>query len=243
MFQLTISANSPEELLANLLSAVSSMKAGTTVNIVNTVQAEPEQPQDEETTAEPVGRRSARRGSENKAGEDAAQEPVSRRSREKKEELVNDNEEQAALRNQIIADLQILADDEKAHAGVQDALKRVGSKNVSEIPSALLNQFNDDIQALFPEENGDAAEAVEDDSALRLSLVADLKDLSDVIAAPEKPGEDKDVTDTLEKAWAAAGVKFRGKNQTDSNNLQKIPNDKLQEFGETVTKLIAKYFG
>ena len=241
MFQLTISASSPEELLASLLSAVSSMKAGTTVNIVNTVQAEAEQPQDEETAAEPVGRRSARRGSENKAGEDAAQEPVSRRSREKKEELVNDNEEQAALRNQIIADLQILADDEKAHGGVQDALKRVGSKNVSEIPSALLSQFNDDIQALFPEDN--ANETAEDDSALRLSLVADLKDLSDVIAAPEKPGEDKDVTDTLKNAWAAAGVKFRGNNQTDSNNLQKIPNDKLQEFGETVTKLIAKYFG
>lgn len=239
MFQLTISANSPEELLASLLSAVSTMQSGSAALSTAAEQDIVVEHQEPESTL-PTGRRSARRGTENKAGEDAAQEPVSRRSREKKEELVNDSKEQAALRNQIIADLQILADNEKAHGGVQDALKRVGSKNVSEIPSALLNQFNDDIQALFP---ADEPEAVEDDAALRLSLVADLKDLSDVVAAPENPGEDVDVNDTLKKAWADAGVKFRGNNQTDSNNLQKIPNDKLQAFGESVTKLIAKYFG
>lgn len=248
MYQLTVSAETPEKLLANLLAAVATMQSGSHVvsaaiiGTESTPSAENAASVEDDKDTAPTGRRGGRRQAENKAGEDAAQEPTSRRSRgAEKDNLVNDNEEQAELRQIIVETLQALADHEPSHGKVNDALKRVGSKTVKDIPSELLQAFFDDVQPLLDEANS-AGEQVEDDPALRKSLVADLKDLQDVVEKPENEGEDKDVTDTLKSAWKEAGVSFRG-SVTDPKHIEKISNDKLEAFGQAVTKLIAKYFG
>lgn len=252
MFKFTVSADSMEELNKQLIAYVGALPSDVMARYayenhpVMSLQAtqaasETTAVEDEKDTA-PTGRRGGRRQAENKAGEDAAQEPTGRRSRgAEKDNLVNDNEEQAELRQSIVDTLQALADHEPSHGKVNDALKRVGSKTVKDIPSELLQAFFDDVQPLLDEANS-AGDQVEDDPGLRKSLVADLKDLQDVVVKPENEGEDKDVTDTLKSAWKEAGVSFRG-SVTDPKHIEKISNDKLEAFGQAVTKLIAKYFG
>lgn len=115
----------------------------------------------EEKAAKPSGRRGGRKTAEKTPeaepeaeaaeSEEPKEEPKGRRSRgvAKKDDLVNDNEEQAALRAQLIVDLQDLADVEEAHSEVQDALARTGAKSVKEVASASLGDFNEDIQVLI----------------------------------------------------------------------------------------------
>ena len=252
MFQLTVSAKTPEELLANLLSAAAAMQSGSyniTGDEVNKGVKARNSDADNEEKTEPTGRRSSRRGVENKSGEDAADEPTSRRSLGAcKEKLVDDDEEQAALRAQLITDLQVLADDENAHKAVADALDRVGAKNVHEIASTLLGDFNEDIQPLLAE----TEEPAGDDAELRAKVITDLADLQDVIDNPEKEGEDIDVTETLKKAYTAASAKPRGMDKddapekgvlTNAKNLDKIAAKDMPHFAAQVSGLIAKYFG
>lgn len=242
MFQLNISAKTPEELLANLISAVSAMQSGS-YNIagaeVNKGVEARNSDADSDDKTEPTGRRSSRRGADNKQGEDAAGEPAGRRARGvSKEKLVDDNEEQAALRAQLVTDLQVLADDESAHKAVADALDRVGAKNVHEIPSTLLGDFNEDIQPLLSEKEQPA----ENDAEIRAKVITDLADLQDVIDNPENEGEDTDVTETLKAAWKNAGAPVRG-SVTDGKKLDKIAGKDLPHFAAAVSGLIAKYFG
>ena len=170
LLKLTVEGTTAEELVAALLSAAATFGAaqGFTVSKTGTFEAAgedtstkketattdeplPEEPAND--TKEPKGRRGAR----NKAADttpaddaDADKTPSGRRSRgAKKEELVSDNEEQAALRAQLIVDLQDLADVEEAHGQVQEALQRVGAKSVNEVASAQLGDFNEDIQKLI----------------------------------------------------------------------------------------------
>lgn len=115
-------------------------------------------------TPAPTGRRGGRKAAEKAPepeaeaelgaeleAEEPKEEPKGRRSRgaAKKDELVNDNEEQAALRAQLIVDLQDLADVEEAHGQVQEALQRTGAKSVKEVASASLGDFNEAIQVLI----------------------------------------------------------------------------------------------
>lgn len=246
MIKLSFSAGTQEELNAQLLAYVAGLTSGALIDAAKAEKATNADTgtgvvEDAKDTA-PTGRRGGRRQAENKAGEDAAQEPTGRRSRgAEKDNLVNDNEEQAELRQTIVETLQALADHEPSHGKVNDALKRVGSKTVKDIPSELLQAFFDDVQPLLDEANS-ADEHAEDDPGLRASLVNDLEDLKDVIDNPEKEGEDTDVINTLKSAWKAAGVSFRGDDVTNTKHIEKISNDKLQTFGKEVTKLIAKYF-
>lgn len=237
MFQLTISANSPEELNQQLITYVAGLTSGALIDAAKgdlpeaVKQEENEQQQD----AEPTGRRSSRRNLETSA------ESTGRRGRSAaKENPVNDDEEQAALRAQLVTDLQVLADDEKAHKAVSDALARVGAKNVHEIASASLGDFNEDIQPLLAET--DSKDTAEDDIEMRAKVITDLKDLQDVIDNPENEGEDTDVTETLKDAWKNAGSAVRG-SVTDGKKVDKIAAKDLPHFAAAVSGLIEKYFG
>lgn len=164
MLKLSVEGKTAEELLSNLLAAANAMSAGAGLALVSekpqtpavedkkAEQKEEKLPEEPETPAadtKPTGRRGARRGGDKAPEEDSA--PKGRRSRgaAKSDNLVDDNEEQAALRAQLITDLQDLADVEEAHSEVQDALKRVGAKSVKEIASASLGDFDADIQVLI----------------------------------------------------------------------------------------------
>ena len=168
--KLTVEGTTAEELLSNLIAAANAMSAGAGLaltapkkgaDVVKEVVEE--QLAKEEPAADtpaPTGRRGGRKAAEKAAepeaeteaeAEEPKEETKGRRSRgaTKKEELVNDNEEQAALRAQLIVDLQDLADVEEAHSEVQDALDRTGAKSVKEVASASLGDFNEDIQVLI----------------------------------------------------------------------------------------------
>lgn len=164
--KLTISGSNAEELLSNLIAAANAMSAGAGFMLVGngniksfdgsaadaSVKEDPiakeTSPQTEPAATVPSGRR----GGRGKAAEKTPEaEPKSRRSRgaAKKDDLVNDNEEQAALRAQLIVDLQDLADVEEAHGEVQEALHGVGAKSVKEVASASLGDFDAHIQPLI----------------------------------------------------------------------------------------------
>lgn len=252
MFKFTVSADSMEELNKQLIAYVGALPSDVmaryayanhpVMSLTATQEGRAGSSVEDDKDTAPTGRRGGRRQAENKAGEDAAQESTGRRSRgAEKDKLVDDSEEQAELRQTIVETLQALADHEPSHGKVNDALKRVGSKTVKDIPSELLQAFFDDVQPLLDEANSAVVEG-EDDPELRASLVRDMKDLGDVIDSPEKEGEDTDVINTLKAAWKAAGVSFRGDGVTNPKHIEKISNDKLQTFGEEVAKLIAKYF-
>lgn len=240
MFQLITNFSSIAELQEKLTKTVAELQHGASFSVVksgDTRVNNEENEQQQET--EPTGRRSSRRGVDNKPGEDAAAEPTGRRSRGTgKENPVNDNEEQAELRTQLVTDLQVLADDEKAHKAVYDALARVGSKSVHEIPSSLLGDFNEDIQPLLAETDETAGDPAE----IRAKVITDLADLQDVIDNPENEGEDTDVTETLKAAWKDAGAAVRG-SVTDAKKVDKIAATDLPHFAAAVSGLIAKYFG
>lgn len=165
MLKLTIEGITAEELLVNLIAAANAMSAGADLSLsagnkpaedkkkadVKEDEAVVEHQQPESTV--PTGRRGARKGAEkaDKADDADASAGKGRRSRgaAKADDLVNDNEEQAALRAQLITDLQDLADVEEAHGEVQEALQRTGAKSVKEVASASLGDFNEAIQALI----------------------------------------------------------------------------------------------
>lgn len=175
--KLTVEGTTAEELLSNLIAAANAMSAGAGLALTSKKQevtpfnkegdysdlsaaeadAQYEREQ-EEKAAKPSGRRGGRKAAEKDpepeaeaAAEEPKEETKGRRSRgaAKKDDLVNDNEEQAALRAQLIVDLQDLADVEEAHVEVQEALDRVGAKSVKEVASASLGDFNEDIQVLI----------------------------------------------------------------------------------------------
>ena len=165
ILKLTIEGINAEELLSNLIATANAMSVGADLSLVANEtgkkavdekakkdvaaadEPKPDAPENTEKDVKPTGRRGGRKQQES-AGEDPA--PTGRRSRSnEKKNLVNDNEEQAALRAQLILDLQDLADVEEAHGEVADALSRVGSKTVKDIPSDLLGDFNVDIQKLI----------------------------------------------------------------------------------------------
>lgn len=176
-FSITVSAGSAEELLSELLTVVNAMSAGAGLALTSKKQevapfnkegdysdlsaAEADaqyESEQEEKAAKPSGRRGSRKDAEKAPepeaeaeSEEPKEETKGRRSRgaAKKDDLVNDNEEQAALRSQLIVDLQDLADVEEAHSEVQDALARTGAKSVKEVASASLGDFNEDIQVLI----------------------------------------------------------------------------------------------
>lgn len=157
MFELKISAASPAELLAKLTQAVASLQTGATYapddketkkEVANTDEKVKDDVQTTSTETKTTGRTSGRRNT--KKEETTEEETKGRRSRTtEKKSLVDDNEEQAALRAQLVTDLQDLADVEEAHGEVADALKRVGAKTVKEIASDSLGDFNEDIQELI----------------------------------------------------------------------------------------------
>lgn len=93
---------------------------------------------------ETKGRRG--RGAANK--ENAEAETKGRRSR-KKENPVNDTPEQAEMRANLTEDLRVLADHDQAIDDVTEALQRVGSTNIKDIPSDLLEDFDADIGEIF----------------------------------------------------------------------------------------------
>lgn len=156
MFELKISAASLAELLAKVTQAVeglnlnglSAQEKGEAIHKeAEKLVKENKEPAKEEKE-EPKGRASGRRNT--KKEETTEEETKGRRSRTtEKKSLVDDNEEQAALRAQLVTDLQDLADVEEAHGEVADALKRVGAKTVKEIASDSLGDFNEDIQELI----------------------------------------------------------------------------------------------
>ena len=174
-FSITVSAGSAEELLSELLTVVNAMSAGAGLALTSKKQevapfnkegdysdlsaAEADaqyESEQEEKAAKPSGRRGSRKAAEKAPepeaeSEEPKEEPKGRRSRgaAKKDDLVNDNEEQAALRAQLIVDLQDLADVEEAHGEVQEALQRVGAKSVKEVASASLGDFDALIQPLI----------------------------------------------------------------------------------------------
>lgn len=169
-FSITVSAGSAEELLSELLTVVNAMSAGAgltltapqaDVSVKEEQIAKETSPEPEPAANLPSGRRGGRGKAADKTpeaepeaeavAEEPKEETKGRRSRgaAKKDDLVNDNEEQAALRAQLIVDLQDLADVEEAHGEVQEALQRVGAKSVKEVASASLGDFNEDIQVLI----------------------------------------------------------------------------------------------
>lgn len=166
--KLTISGATAEELLSNLIAAANAMSAGAglalsakdpvsadaamSVGVENAAPGADAPAGEEKETAAPTGRRGGRKAAEEAPeAEEPKEETKGRRSRgaAKKDDLVNDNEEQAALRAQLIVDLQDLADVEEAHGEVQEALQRVGAKSVKEVASASLGDFNEAIQVLI----------------------------------------------------------------------------------------------
>lgn len=162
MLKLTVEGISAEELLSNLIAAANAMSAGADLSLSagnknaedqNKTEVKEDAPEQTEKPADtaPTGRRGARKGAEKADKADDASAGKGRRSRgaAKTDDLVNDNEEQATLRAQLITDLQDLADVEEAHGQVQEALARAGAKSVKEIASASLGDFNADIQKLI----------------------------------------------------------------------------------------------
>lgn len=176
--KLTVEGTTAEELLSNLIAAANAMSAGAGFSLssrglmevapfnkegdysdLSAAEADAQyEREQEEKAAKPSGRRGGRKAAEKDpepeaeaAAEEPKEETKGRRSRgaAKKDDLVNDNEEQAALRAQLIVDLQDLADVEEAHVEVQEALDRVGAKSVKEVASASLGDFNEDIQVLI----------------------------------------------------------------------------------------------
>lgn len=171
-FSITVSAGSAEELLSELLTVVNAMSAGAGLaltapqadaSVKEEQTAKETSPEPEPAANVPSGRRGGRGKAADKTpeaepeaeaeaeSEEPKEETKGRRSRgaAKKDDLVNDNEEQAALRSQLIVDLQDLADVEEAHSEVQDALARTGAKSVKEVASASLGDFNEAIQELI----------------------------------------------------------------------------------------------
>ena len=160
MLKLTVEGKTAEELLSALIAAAKAMSAGAGLDLVSEkpqTAAEDKKPDAAEEPAadpKPTGRRGGRNKAEDTAEQsEAAEAPAAkgRRSRgaAKVDDLVNDNEEQAALRAQLMVDLQDLADVEDAHKEVAEALKRVGAKSLSEVASASLGDFDADIQPLI----------------------------------------------------------------------------------------------
>lgn len=174
--KLTVEGTTAEELLSNLIAAANAMSAGAGFSLSSAktpAQAPKTEKADNAETVEelevveapaarveaaPTGRRGGRKAAEKAPepeaeaeSEEPKEEPKGRRSRgaAKAEDPVNDNEEQAALRAQLIVDLQDLADVEEAHGEVQEALQRVGAKSVKEVASASLGDFDADIQPLI----------------------------------------------------------------------------------------------
>lgn len=231
MFQLITTFSTVAELKEKLASTVAQLQEGSSAEYA--INAGDVSSAEETQAAEPSGRRSSRRDTEENPAE-----TTGRRGRgAAKENPVNDDEEQAALRAQLVTDLQVLADNESAHKAVSDALARVGAKNVHEIASASLGDFNEDIQPLLAE----TGEPAGDDAEVRAKVITDLVDLQDVIDNPEKEGEDVDVTETLKAAWKNAGAPVRG-SVTDGKKLDKVSAKALPAFAAEVSKLIAKYF-
>lgn len=256
MLKLTVEGITAEELLSNLLAAANAMSAGggfslTANGVVNTggvkEDKKPEQkdeplpdaPEQPSADVKPTGRRGARKGADKAPEEDSAGK--GRRSRStKSDDLVNDNEEQAALRAQLITDLQDLADVEEAHSEVQDALKRVGAKSVKEVASASLGDFDADIQKILKARVSVGKASALSDTEVN-QLKTDLTDLQDVI---DNPGDDKDaaddVTDSLLDAWEAAGVKTD--KPTEERNIKKLNSANVEAFRKVVNGLLTKYF-
>lgn len=246
---ITVTAGNAEELLSELISAANAMSAvagfaltsGQT--FINNAKIEEgiikHADKTEESASEPTGRAGGRRSAQTNTDEGTGTNRRGRRSASE-ESLTADTAEQAALREELIKNLQLLADVEEAHGGVADALKRVGSKNVKEIPSDLLEDFAADIEKLLPlADKKPAAEEV--DAETIQQLTNDLKDLADVVESPEKPGEPEDVNNTLKAAWKAAGVTLR-KDFTNADHLVKLTPETVGDFKEAVAGLTAKYF-
>lgn len=266
---ITVTAGTAEELLSELLAAANAMSAGagfaltsgqTFINnakieegIIKHADVDVNKKLEEIDTvirstdaaaklAEPTGRTGGRRSAQTNADEGKGTSTARRGRRSASEEsLTADTAEQAALREDLIKNLQVLADVEQAHGGVADALKRVGSKNVKEIPSDLLEDFAADIEKLLPLAD-EKPEAEEVDAETIQQLTNDLKDLADVVESPENDGEDKDVNDTLKAAWKAAGVTLR-KDFTNADHLVKLTPETVEDFKEAVAGLTEKYFG
>lgn len=253
MLKLSVEGKTAEELLSNLLAAANAMSAGAGLALVSekpkTPAADdrkpeheeaklPEEPETPAVDAKPTGRRGARRGGDKAPEEDSAGKGRRSRGAAKPDNLVDDNEEQAALRAQLITDLQDLADVEEAHSEVQDALKRVGAKSVKEVASASLGDFDADIQKILKARVNNATPLSDADST---QLKTDLVDLQDVI---DNPGHDTDaaddVRDTLLDAWEAAGVKTD--KPTEERNIKKLNSSNIDGFRKAVNGLLTKYF-
>lgn len=250
---ITVTAGNAEELLSELIAAANAMSAGAGFALtagsgvdVNKKLEEIDKITNsekvEESASSPTGRTGGRRGAQTSAEEGkGAGTPRRGRRSSSEEALTADTPEQEALREDLIKNLQVLADVEQAHGGVADALKRVGSKNVKEIPSDLLEDFGADIEKLLPlADEKPAPEEV--DAEIIQQLTNDLKDLADVVESPENEGEDKDVNDTLKAAWKAAGVTLR-KDFTNAEHLVKLTTETVDDFKEVVAGLTEKYFG
>lgn len=119
------------------------------------------------TADEKAAADTAEKSAADKAAEPAADAAPAPRRRRKpaddapadkiKDKLIADNAEQAALRQQLIVDLDDLADIEEAHKKVYEALQRVGSGSINEVATGSLETLAEDIDALiaeyFPEED------------------------------------------------------------------------------------------
>lgn len=119
-----------------------------------TEQTEKEQQQ----TDKPAGRgrgRGANNAETSAAETQDAKGGTGRRSRSggKKDEPIKDTPEQAEMRENLTADLRVLADHDEAIDDVTEALQRTGAPSIKQVPSELLAQFDEDIGAIFEKYN------------------------------------------------------------------------------------------
>lgn len=105
----------------------------------------------QEQTEKPAGSRRGRGAANKETSEAETTDTKGGRGRRtaKKVDPVNDTPEQAEMRENLTADLRVLADHDEAIDDVTAALQRTGATSIKMVPSDLLEDFDADIGAIF----------------------------------------------------------------------------------------------